>query len=243
MPSKLTVVLLLCSFYFISAEGAKSSPRNQTDTEIVDRFHSLWYSNRNTWKKNTWLGIPTHQNPMDVWVTQEILTEVKPDFFIECGSASGGSAALWATILEQVNPQAKVISIDIRDTMQEARKLPIVQKRVEFIVSSSTDPSLVEKLALRVQGKKVVVLLDSDHHKKHVAEEMRLYAPLVSVGSYLIVQDSNINGHPVRPNWGEGPWEAIAEFLKKNSAFESDKTRERLLFTLLPNGYLKKTKP
>ncbi len=182
---------------------------------------------------------------MDVWVTQEIISEVKPDYFIECGAARGGSAALWATILEHVNPQAKVISIDIQDRMAAARKLPVVERNVEFIISSSTDPLLVERLAKRVQGKRVIVLLDSDHSKSHVAEELRLYSPLVSEGSYLIVQDSNVSGHPVRPDFNHGrggPWEATEEFLKGNDHFTVDKSRERLLFTFVPNGYLRKIK-
>lgn len=156
------------------------------------RFHEIWYADPNTWPKNTFLGIQTLQNPMDSWVTNEILAEVKPDYMIECGSWKGGSAAMWALTLEQVNPAARVLSIDIEDRMQEARKLPIVQRSVEFILSSSTDAALVAKLTERVQGKTVVVLLDSDHSKAHVLAELRSYAPLVSVGSYMIVQDSNI---------------------------------------------------
>jgi cephalosporin hydroxylase len=72
----------------------------------------------------------------------------------------------------------------------------------------------------------------------HVREELRLYSPLVSVGSYLIVQDTNINGHPVHAmedeQKGPGPMEALDEFL--------DRSRERLLFTLHPKGYLKRVK-
>ena len=88
----------------------------------------------------------------------------------------------------------------------------------------------------------MVVLLDSDHHKAHVLEELRRYAPLVSVGSYIIVQDSNINGHPVLADFGPGPWEAIDEFLKSNDGFRIDRERERLRFTFVPNGYLQRVK-
>jgi cephalosporin hydroxylase len=64
----------------------------------------------------------------------------------------------------------------------------------------------------------------------------------VGVGGYLIVQDTNINGHPVLPGWGPGPWEAVDEFLKTTDAFEIDRSRERFLFTFSPNGYLKRVK-
>ncbi len=225
------------------SNDSQPAPANPLDDQtIVRRFHEIWYADPATWPKNTFLGIQTLQNPMDTWVTNEILAELKPDYMIECGSWKGGSAAMWALILEQVNPAAKVLSIDIEDKMQEARKLPIVERMVEFIVSSSTDPALVAKLTERVQGKTVVVLLDSDHRKAHVLEELRRYAPLVSVGSYLIVQDSNINGHPVLPNFGPGPWEAIDEFLRGNDGFRIDRDRERLRFTFVPNGYLQRVK-
>jgi cephalosporin hydroxylase len=184
----------------------------------------------------------SHQNPMDVWIIQEIFQEIKPDVMIECGAFHGGSAALWATILEQINPAAKVISIDIEDRMQAARELPIVQRRVQFIIGSSTAADVVAEVRRQVEGKKVVVLLDSDHRQPHVLEELKQYAPLVGVGGYIIVQDTNINGHPVLPGWGPGPWEAVDEFLKTTDAFEIDRSRERFLFTFSPNGYLKRVK-
>jgi cephalosporin hydroxylase len=238
---------LLVAAAVLLASGALRAAkpaRTCSPEEALRGFHDQWYRDSDTWRKNRFLGIETQQNPMDVWITLEILAEIKPDYMIECGAWKGGSAALWATVLEQVNPDARVISIDIKDRMSEARQIPIVQRRVEFIVSSSTDPALVARIAERVRGKRVVVLLDSDHTKAHVLAELRLYAPLVPVGSYLIVQDSNVNGHPTMPGYfpGGGPFEAIEEFLKDNDEFRPDKNRERLRFTFSPNGYLERVK-
>jgi cephalosporin hydroxylase len=86
----------------------------------------------------------------------------------------------------------------------------------------------------------VLVILDSDHTKDHVLAEMRAYGPLVTKGSYMIVEDTNINGHPVLPDFGPGPWEAVEEFLQGNDQFTVDRSREKLLMTFNPMGYLRR---
>jgi cephalosporin hydroxylase len=219
------------------ARAVRLSPEH-----VIDAFHRLFYHDRSTWPQNTWLGVPTQQNPNDVWITQEILFDVKPDVLVEAGTAAGGSAILWAMILEQINPDSRVITIDIANQSQEARRHPIALERVRFLLGSSTAPEIVDEVRREVEGKRVLVILDSDHAQHHVAEELELYAPMVSPGSYLIVQDTNVNGHPVFLKHGPGPWEAVEAFLARNSQFEVDESRERLLFTMHPRGYLKRTR-
>jgi cephalosporin hydroxylase len=223
-------------------EKTEEIKTNDTEFEkmVVDLYHQAFYSSPNTWRLNKWLGILTEQNPNDVWITQEIIVETRPDFIIETGTLCGGSAALWSTILEQINPRGRVITIDILDQAQQARKLPIVQKHVDFLHGSSTAADIVDYVKYSVEGKKVLVILDSDHSKQHVLNELAAYAPLVNVGSYLIVQDTNVNGHPVDRTFGPGPMEAVTEFLAANSNFVPDKGRERFMFTMNPNGYLKR---
>jgi cephalosporin hydroxylase len=208
---------------------------------IIDDFHRVYYESL-VWDNNRWLGVRCQQNPNDAWIHQEIISDVKPDFIIETGTLNGGSAALWATILQQVNPEGRIITIDIKDNATEARKLPIVKQYVDFMIGSSTDSAIVAKVKKRVEGRKVLVILDSNHTKNHVLAEMKAYSPLVSVGSYLIVQDTNVNGHPVLPNFGPGPMEAVQEFLASNEHFKSDVNAERLMLTLHPKGYLKRLK-
>jgi cephalosporin hydroxylase len=208
---------------------------------ITDTFHIISYLDTRTWPSNTWFGISAWQNPNDIWITQEIISEIKPDYIIETGTFHGGSAVLWATILDQVNPDGRVITIDVEDLSSEARKLSIAQRKVDFILGSSTDPEIIKHLTEEVSGKKVLVILDSLHAKEHVYQELKLYSPLVSVGSYLIVQDTNVNGNPVFVQHGPGPMEATRQFLSEVDNFQSDKTRERLLFTMHPDGYLKRS--
>ena len=214
----------------------------QQQQEVYDQFHALWYWNPQTWRRNHWLGIPTRQNPMDVWVHQEIITELKPDFILDVGTFHGGTALIWAMILEQVNPDGRVITIDIEDHTAEARKWPLWEKRVEFLHGSSTDPKIVDQVRERVAGKSVIAVLDSDHSMEHVLNELETYSPMIPLGSYIIVQDSNVGGNPIQPGF-RGPMEAIGAFLNSTDAFIADRQRERLLFTFCPSGYLKRVKP
>ena len=211
-----------------------------TAQEITDRFLIQWSDSTETWRKNRFLGITTQQNPFDVWITQEIITEVKPDVIVETGTHYGGSATLWATFLAQVNPLGRVLTIDVEDRTKQARKLPIVQRRVDFLLGSSTAPKIVAEVKKRTRGKRVLVILDSLHSKEHVLNELRAYQDIVPRGSYIIVQDGHVNGHPIWPHWGPGPTEAIEAFLKETDAYLPDGTRERLMMTYNPKGFLRR---
>lgn len=213
-----------------------------SEQELVDRMIIRYTDGNDTWKKNTWLGIPALQNPMDVWITQEILSEVKPDFVIDAGTFAGGSAAIWATLLEQINPKARVITIDVNDNASPYKHVPILRDKVDFLIGSSTAPEIVADVKKRVGDGKAVVILDSLHTKEHVLNELRAYAPLVPVGGYMIVQDGVFNGHPVPGGWGEGPYEAAEAFVKENDSFVIDSSRERLMITSNPHGFLKRVK-
>ena len=86
-----------------------------------------------------------------------------------------------------------------------------------------------------------MVILDSDHSKQHVLDELNLYGQLVTPAQYLIVEDTNINGNPVYDDFGPGPFEAVKEFLQDNPSFVVDENRERFMLTMNPGGYLRKT--
>ena len=239
-------------YQYAARSGAQPPPQALDGTaadaaaeaRFRDRLAEMAYT-RTPWGLNLWSGINTVQNPWDVWIIQEIIFEVKPDFIVETGTYRGGSAAMWATILEQANPGGRVITVDIADLSARARRLPIAKRSVEFLVGSSTDVRILGRIRQRVAGKKVLVILDSSHLKSHVLRELELYAPMVDVGSYLIVQDSNPKGYPVLqsvPPGGEGPMEAIEAFLAENPGFVADRSRERFLFTMQPQGYLKRVR-
>jgi cephalosporin hydroxylase len=245
-PAFLLVILFLVFLLYIYQFSRRTLNGDGVSREvkIINSFHEIFYAKKDqTWLANHWLGIQTSQNPNDAWITQEIIVEQKPDVLVETGTKNGGSALIWAMIMREVNPNSRVITIDIVDKVAKARELPLFKERVDFLLGSSTDPRIVEDVKRRVAGKRVMVLLDSDHSKKHVLAEMRAYAPIVTPGSYLIVQDGILSGHPVKDEMTGGPWEAIDEFLAGSHEFQIDSQRERLMFTYCPRGYLKRIGP
>lgn len=132
--------------------------------------------------------------------------------------------------------KGQVLSIDIAPQPN----LP-THPRLTYLQASSTSLEAMEKVQSMINPRDVVmVILDSDHSKNHVLNELRLYSKVVTIGSYLVVEDTNINGHPVLPNWGPGPMEALTEFLKENNEFIIDESKHKFFVTFHPKGFLYK---
>lgn len=199
----------------------------------ITLFHKLIYFHRrdSTWKDTRWLGVPVQQIPFDLWIKQEIIYETKPELIIETGTFDGGSAAFYASLFDLMG-QGEVVSVDI-DPQEVLPEHP----RIEFITASSTAPELVERLKKRAEGKRTMLVLDSDHSQAHVRKELELLAELVTPGCYLIIEDGNVNGHPVLREHGPGPTEAMNDWLKTNPPFELDKSREKYMVTFHPRGH------
>lgn len=211
------------------------NPNIKQNAYYIKKFHKLFYDSA---IKSYWFGHQSAKCPFDAWVYQEIIYEVKPDIIIESGTYKGGTSLYLAHLLDLIG-KGKVITIDVKKRGNLPR-----HKRINYIVGSSTDEKTVKKVKSLFPNKKskIMVLLDSLHTKEHVLKEMQIYSKFVSKGSYLIVEDTNINGNPVRPDFGPGPMEAVKEFLKINKNFVIDKKREKFYLTFNPQGYLKRIK-
>jgi cephalosporin hydroxylase len=211
------------------------------EIEVVNRFHDLYY--RYWWQRGgdtvnlSWFGYQVRKCPLDLWIYQELMVRTRPDLIIETGTLFGGSAFYLATIMDLIG-HGRVISID-----REARPDRPVHPRVSYWLGSSVDPLIVAAVHKAAGGGRTMVVLDSDHSAAHVFEEIMCYSPLVRVGDYLIVEDTNVNGHPTYPEFGPGPMEAVAKFLGQNDEFAIDERCERFLMTLNPKGYLRRVKP
>ena len=209
-------------------------------SEATKEFHRHFYDaakKGGTWKDTRWLGIDVEKNPLDLWIYQEILHSLRPDLIVEIGTFMGGSALFMASIFDLLG-SGRVISVDIQDRPGRPQ-----HSRIEYITGNSVDPSTVERVRSKIRnGEKVLVILDSNHFKDHVLSEMRSYSGMVSVNSYLIVEDGNINGNPVNKEHGPGPAEAITEFLARNGNFVVNRRFEKYYLTFNPGGYLLRVK-
>lgn len=211
----------------------------------VDKFHQE-YERKRIWETTTWLGVPAWKLPFDAWVMQEIIFMVKPDLIIETGTGHGGSALFYASVLELIG-KGIVITVDKENKIPEFQSHSVRRlwrDRVLFRQADSLEVFAEIKRGIRMEpaDEAVIVILDSWHTKEHVLKEMEIYGSIVTKDSYLIVEDTHSNGHPVEWEWGEGPMEAVCEFLKAHSEYEIDHWPERLGMTFNPNGYLRRVR-
>ena len=139
----------------------------------------------------TWMGRPIIQLPEDMVVAQEVIYRVKPDVIIETGVAHGGSLIFYAGLLKAMG-KGRVIGVDIeiRPHNRSAIEAHELAPMISLIEGSSTAAATIAAVRDQISpGDRVLVLLDSDHSKSHVAAELAAYSPLVSVGSYLVATD------------------------------------------------------
>ncbi len=208
----------------------------------ISKDYIMMFYAAKPWHSNRYRGLQLLKIPNDLWILQEIISEIKPDLIIECGARNGASS-LWFADQLNIIGKGEVISIELNINGDMPK-----HERVTFIKGSSVSDEVIDKVRQKVEGKKTVMVdLDSDHSKSHVLKELELYSPFVTLGSYLIVEDTIISGHPsvsvIDSNLKlvtEGPHEAVIDFFKKDFCFCVDTTRERFQITTNPQGYLRR---
>lgn len=202
----------------------------------------------------TWFGRPIIQLPDDIVRIQEVIYALQPDVIIETGVAHGGSLIFYATLCKAME-KGRVVGIDIeirphnRKAIEDHPLFPFIS----LIEGSSVDPSVVAEVRSHVkEGERTLILLDSNHTKTHVLAELQAYAPIVSVGSYIVATDGimqQVVGAPrTRPEWEwDNPKQAAAQFVRENGdfaieepsfPFNEGEVTERV--TYWPSAYIKR---
>ena len=217
-------------------EAGRPSPAVQE--AVVERFHQLYYSSADrTWRgATTYRGTTIWKCPLDLWLYQELLSELRPGLIVETGTAFGGSARYLGDLCALLGT-GQVLTIDTQAFPGRPE-----HPRVTYVAGSSTSPEAVAEVERRLppDGSPVLLILDSDHTMAHVREELRVLAPYVTPGSCVIVEDTNVNGHPTYPTFGPGPMEALEDFLRTTDEFSVDPLSEKFFMTFNPCGILRR---
>lgn len=201
-----------------------------------------------------WMGRPIIQLPEDMMRIQEVIYKVKPDVIVETGVAHGGSLIYYASLCK-VMAKGRVIGVDIeiRPHNRKAIEKHDLFSYITLIEGSSTDDEIVGRVKSLIKpNEKVLVILDSNHTKQHVLNELNAYCSLVSKGSYIVATDGSMKYlHDVprgNPEWiWDNPEDAALEFVSNNPDFvieqpewafnESELTE---VITHWPGAYLKR---
>jgi len=231
------------------------SPEGERDVDIYSEeglavLAELW--TRAGWQHKlsyevTWMGVPIIQIPEDILMVQELIWKLRPDVVVESGVAHGGALILYASLLELIG-RGRVVGVDVE--IRKYNRLAIqshpMSSRITLIERSSVDDATLEEVRAMIEpDQTVLVMLDSNHSRAHVRQELELYAPLVSPGSYVIVFDSVMamvhdapNG---QPSWvDDNPLAAVEDFLTVHPEFVQDRGYERLRATYCHGGFLRR---
>ena len=207
----------------------------------------MW--NSELWKQVSWLGVPVLQWPTDLLLLQELMTKLRPRCVVETGLYLGGTAIYYASTLQLLGIEGRVISIDIRIDPAARKNIEAspFRDQIELIEGDSKSDAAHGHLQRLLRGEtNVLVCLDSDHSYAHTLAELRLFSRYVPVGGYLVLFDTICEDLADTPN-GEASWvhdspmAALREFLAGNPNFASDPAWSKFLVTFAPQGFLRRT--
>lgn len=174
----------------------------------------------------TWMGRPIIQLPEDIIRIQEVIYRIKPDVIIETGVAHGGSLIYYASLCKAME-KGRIIGIDIeiRPHNRTAIEKHELASYITLIEGSSTDEDIIDQVKKLINhNETVLVILDSNHSKQHVLNELNAYSSLVTKGSYIVATDGSMKDLFDVPRgnkewvW-DNPTAAALEFITENHEF------------------------
>ena len=174
----------------------------------------------------SWMGRPIIQLPEDMIRIQEVIYRIKPDVIVETGVAHGGSLIYYASLCKAME-KGRIIGIDIeiRSHNRTAIENHELASYITLIEGDSTDATIVNQVkALVKPNETVLVILDSNHAKRHVLKELNAYSSLVTKDSYIVATDGSMKDlHDVPrgdTEWiWDNPTDAALEFATENPEF------------------------
>ena len=183
---------------------------------------------------STYFGVPAIKNPIDFWMYQEIIFSIKPMVILEIGTNKGGTTLALAHLLDNLG-QGRVITIDRHSNVDSS-----VKRHPRIFLLTGDACAIFGKVKQMIkEDSPVLIIEDSSHTYDNTLNILRLYNPLVSTGSYFIIEDG-ICHHGLDVGPDPGPYEAVEQFMSENDAFEIDRSKEPFVVTWNPKGYLRK---
>ncbi len=222
---------------FADAAAGERDQMPTTPTPVPDELkwaftEAVWQNL--AWNRTSWLGRHISSAPTDLIAYQEMIVRIRPDFVVEIGTGDGGRALFLASICELVG-HGRVISID----SEQPDDLP-VHARLEFRRADALQQETVDAIRNDVGGGTAIVVLGGRFDRARTATAFNAYSPLVKPGSYVVVADTVVNGHPVWTGFGPGPAEGVKQILNAHGDFAADPDMEKFALTFNPGGFLKR---
>ena len=158
---------------------------------------------------------------------QEAIFQVKPDVIVETGIAHGGSLIFSASLLKAMSIEGRVIGVDIeiRPHNRKAIEEHFLFPQITLIEGDSASKEIVGQVKSHIKKvDKVLVILDSNHSRRHVLAELEAYCDLVTPDSYIVATDGIMQDLTDVPR-GSGDWQqdnpvsAVHDFLANHSEF------------------------
>lgn len=186
-------------------------------------------------QKTTYFGVQAIKNPIDHWIYQEMIYELRPEVIIEIGNAYGGGLLSLAHLCDLLGG-GRVIGIDITHASLSHR----VREHPRITLIEGDAVACYRAVARLIgNGKRVLIIEDSSHTYENTLDILRTYQALLSIGDYFIIEDG-ICHHGLDVGPAPGPYEAIETFVRENPMFEIDRNRESFFITWNPKGYVRK---
>ena len=216
----------------------------------------------NLFTAGSWLGAQFQSSPHDAIVFQQLIWKIKPDLIIDLGTNVGGSALFFASIMSFYTDVGVVLTVDrkpftenwigkdrviCKDCVNPSEN-KLWKKYVQFILGSTTDAHVIEKVKQYVLNSTTVFIShDASHDRGVVYQDLLNYAQFVSLNSYVVVQDTKLDRIT---NSVHGPLAAVRNFIqhqkkKENNvtySFVVDRSVEVFYYSQHAYGWLKRVK-